>query len=59
MGVAFARLITMGGLGATQYLVTGLVRTLSILVDFYWWSTLLLVIASFISQGSYHPALSH
>lgn len=58
MGIAFAALITMGNLGAVQYLVAGLVRTLSILVDFYWWSTLLLVIASFISQGNYHPALS-
>ena len=47
-----------GGMGIVQYLLTGFVRLLTILVDFYWWSTLLLVIASFISQGNYHPALS-
>jgi len=48
----------MGGMGIGQYLLTGFIRLLTILVDFYWWSTLLLVIASFISQGNYHPALS-
>ena len=58
MGIVFVALITMGSLGIIQYLVTGFVRLLSILIDFYWWSTLLLVIASFISQGNYHPALS-
>ncbi len=58
MGIAFAALITMGSLGAPQYLMAGVLRTLSILVDFYWWSTLLLVIASFLTQGNYHPALS-
>ena len=58
MGIIFVALITMGGLGVVQYLVTGFVRLLTILIDFYWWSTLLLVIASFISQGNYHPALS-
>lgn len=58
MGIAFAALITMGSLEPSQYLMAGVLRTLSILVDFYWWSTLLLVIASFITQGSYHPALS-
>ena len=58
MGIVFVALITMGSLGVIQYLVTGFVRLLTILVDFYWWSTLLLVIASFLSQGSYHPALS-
>jgi YggT family protein len=58
MGIIFVALITMGGMGIGQYLLTGFVRLLTILVDFYWWSTLLLVIASFISQGNYHPALS-
>ena len=58
MGIVFVALITMGSLGVIQYLVTGFIRLLTILVDFYWWSTLLLVIASFISQGNYHPALS-
>jgi YggT family protein len=51
-------LITQGSLGAISYLGAGLIRLVSILIDFYWWSTLLLVIASFVSQGNYHPALS-
>ncbi len=58
MGVIFVGLITMGSLGITQYFVAGLVRLLTVLVDFYWWSTLLLVIASFVTQGNYHPALA-
>ena len=51
-------LITQGSLSVISYLGAGLIRLVSILIDFYWWSTLLLVIASFVSQGNYHPALS-
>ncbi len=58
MGIIFIALVTLGSMGITQYLLGGIVRLISILVDFYWWSTLLLVIASFFSQGSYHPALA-
>jgi YggT family protein len=58
MGIIFIALVTLGSMGITQYLLGGIVRLISILVDFYWWSTLLLVIASFVSQGSYHPALA-
>lgn len=58
MGGAFVAIITLGSVGAVQYVMAGLLRTLHILVDFYWWSTLLMVIASFLSQGNYHPALS-
>jgi len=58
MGIIFIALVSLGSMGITQYLLGGIVRLISILVDFYWWSTLLLVIASFVSQGNYHPALS-
>jgi YggT family protein len=58
MGIIFMVLVTQGSLGTISYLGAGLIRLVSILVDFYWWSTLLLVIASFVSQGNYHPALS-
>ena len=49
MGVIFMVLVTQGSLGAISYLGAGFIRLVSILVDFYWWSTLLLVIASFVS----------
>ena len=58
MSIIFMVLITQGSLSVISYLGAGLIRLVSILVDFYWWSTLLLVIASFVSQGNYHPALS-
>ena len=58
MSIIFMVLITQASLGAISYLGAGLIRLVSILIDFYWWSTLLLVIASFVSQGNYHPALS-
>ena len=58
MGVIFVALISMGRLSISQYTVFGIVRTLSVLVDFYWWSMLIIVIASFVSQGSSHPGLS-
>lgn len=58
MSIIFMVLITQGGLDVISYLGAGLIRLVSILIDFYWWSTLLLVIASFVSQGNYHPALS-
>ena len=35
MGIIFVALITMGGMGIGQYLLTGFVRLLTILVDFY------------------------
>ena len=58
MSIIFMVLITQGSLSVISYLGAGLIRLVSILVDFYWWSTLLLVIASFVGQGNYHPALS-
>ena len=58
MGVVFVALISMGRLTISQYAIFGIVRTLSVLVDFYWWSMLIIVIASFVSQGNSHPGLS-
>ena len=58
MGVIFVALVSMGRLSISRYTVYGIVRTGSVLVDFYWWSMLIIVIASFVSQGSSHPGLS-
>jgi YggT family protein len=58
MGLVFVVIISMGKLSVSQYAVFGIVRTLSVLVDFYWWSMLIVVIASFVSQGNSHPGLS-
>ena len=58
MGVVFVALISMGRLTISQYAIFGIIRTLSVLVDFYWWSMLIIVIASFVSQGNSHPGLS-
>lgn len=35
----------------------GLIKTLLILLQFYKWTIIIIVIASFVAQGSYHPAL--
>lgn len=57
-GIAFVAIVTMGSLSIGQYLTFGLVRALSVLISFYWWSLLIIVVASFVSQGNYHPALT-
>lgn len=36
---------------------SGLIRTLLIVTQFYLWSLIIVIIASFVAQGSYHPAL--
>ena len=58
MGIVFIAIISMGRYTISQYAVFGVVRMLSVLVDFYWWSMLIVVIASFVSQGNSHPGLS-
>ena len=35
----------------------GLIKTLLVLMQFYKWTIIILVIASFVAQGSFHPAL--
>jgi YggT family protein len=36
----------------------GLIKTLLVLMQFYKWTIIIMVIASFVAQGSYHPALA-
>ncbi len=36
----------------------GLIKTLMVLMQFYKWTIIIIVIASFIAQGSMHPALA-
>ena len=36
----------------------GLIKTLLVLMQFYKWTIIIIVIASFVAQGSYHPALA-
>lgn len=38
--------------------VGGVVRTALVLIQFYWWTILITIIASFVTQGQYHPALA-
>ncbi len=35
----------------------GMIKTLLVLMQFYKWTIIIMVIASFVAQGSYHPAL--
>ena len=35
-----------------------LIRTLLIITQFYLWTIIIIVIASFVAQGNYHPALA-
>jgi len=35
----------------------GLIQMLLVLTQFYFWAILIIVIASFLAQGAYHPAL--
>ena len=57
-GVIFIALISQGALPITSMLGLGLVTTLSVLVDFYWWTLLFVIVMSFISPGNSHPVLS-
>jgi YggT family protein len=57
MCILFVVLITLGSLGISDYLILGLVRMLSVLIDFYFWSIIIVIIASFLSSGQYNPGL--
>lgn len=35
----------------------GMIKTLLVLMQFYKWTIIIMVIASFVAQGSFHPAL--
>jgi YggT family protein len=36
----------------------GLIKTLLVLIQFYKWTIIIIVIASFVAQGTHHPALA-
>lgn len=41
-----------------QVVVNSGVRVLSFIVTAFWWAILIMIIASFLAPGSYHPALA-
>jgi YggT family protein len=57
MGVLFVFVVTLGSADPVQALAVGAVRTGLVWVQFYWWSILVIVVVSFINQGSYHPVI--
>ncbi len=57
MGVLFVYLVTMGTADPIQAIAIGAVRTALVWVQFCWWSILIIVVVSFINQGSYHPVI--
>ena len=57
MGVLFVYAVTLGSADPVQALAVGAVRTGLVWVQFYWWSILVIVVVSFINQGSYHPVI--
>ncbi len=40
-----------------QVIVYGFLQVLLLIIRIFWWSILIVIIASFIAPGSYHPAL--
>lgn len=40
-----------------QLLATGVIQVALLIIRIFWWSILIVIIASFIAPGSYHPAL--
>ncbi|MXX30394.1 MAG: YggT family protein [Gammaproteobacteria bacterium] len=47
---------SMGG-GPLQLITGSLLHILLRFLDLFWWSILIVIIASFLAQGRYHPAL--
>jgi YggT family protein len=43
---------------AVQVIVNSFIRVLSFIVTGFWWAILIMIIASFLAPGSYHPALA-
>jgi len=41
-----------------QVIVNSAIRVLSFIVTGFWWAILIMIIASFLAPGSYHPALA-
>lgn len=50
--------LSLGGGGSVfSAVIYGLFKTLMLVIDVFWWSILIGVIASFIAPGNYHPGL--
>ena len=45
------------GSGPVQLMAGSLLHVLLRFLDLFWWSILIVIIASFVAQGRYHPAL--
>jgi YggT family protein len=41
-----------------QIIATGLLQVLLLCIRIFWWSMLIIIVASFIAPGNYHPALA-
>jgi YggT family protein len=41
-----------------QILVSAIIAVALLIVRIFWWSILIVIVASFVAQGSYHPALN-
>ncbi len=55
--VAFSYMIYSAAPGILAAMWAGLIKTLLVLMQFYKWTIIIIVIASFVAQGSFHPAL--
>ncbi len=56
--VVFSYMIYSAAPAILPTLWAGLIKTLLVLLQFYKWTIIIIVIASFVAQGSYHPALA-
>lgn len=56
--VAFSYMISSAAPGILAAMWAGLIKTLLVLMQFYKWTIIIIVIASFVTQGNYHPALA-
>ena len=41
-----------------QILISAIIAVALLIVRIFWWSILIVIVASFVAQGSYHPALN-
>ena len=55
--VAFSYMIYSAAPGILAAMWAGLIKILLVLMQFYKWTIIIIVIASFVAQGSFHPAL--
>lgn len=55
--LGYTDLARAGGGSIPSAMIYGLFKTLMLVIDVFWWSILIGVIASFVAPGNYHPAL--